>query len=384
MASIESVKALFETSFGYDDCRVWKAPGRVNLIGEHTDYNGGLVLPCAIDKFTFVAMAPNDRRTIRVVSDRFPNDLISVDVSEVHHAARQSSWSQYVLAVFATLIHHGHKIEQGFDIAITSDVPDGAGLSSSAALEVALAAALNDYFAFNLSSEKIALYGQFSENHFVDCQCGIMDQMVIACAQKDSAMLLDCRSLKSLAVNLPSDVSIFIVHSGVRRGLVESSYNERRAQCTAAAKILGVEFLCDANEAELNAHRDIMPNLIFRRARHVITENQRCRDFVTAMQSGSYAELWAHLKASHESLRSDYEVSVWQVDLLVALLNQALGSQGAARMTGGGFGGCIVALAPSEFEYEIKTKILPAYTVETGLTPQMWQVHAASGVCGEV
>ena len=383
MASIESVKALFETSFGGDECRVWKAPGRVNLIGEHTDYNGGFVLPCAIDKFTFVALAPNDRRVIRVVSERFPNELISVDVSDVHHAARQTSWSQYVLAVFATFIHHGHKIEQGFDIAITSDVPDGAGLSSSAALEVALGAALNDYFALNLSTAKIALYGQFAENHFVDCQCGIMDQMVVACAQQDSAMLLDCRSLESLAVNLPSDVSIFIVHSGVRRGLVESAYNERRAQCTEAAKILGVEFLCDAKEAELDAHRDIMPDLIFRRARHVITENQRCRNFVKAMQSGSNIELWAYLKASHDSLRSDYEVSVWQVDLLVNLLNQALGSRGAARMTGGGFGGCIVALAPSDFAHEIKTKILPDYIAETNLSPQMWQVQAASGVRGE-
>ena len=383
MASLESVQALFETSFGYDECRVWKAPGRVNLIGEHTDYNGGFVLPCAIDKFTFVAIAPNGLRAIRVVSERFPNDLISVDVGNVNDAARQSNWSQYVLAVFATFMHHGHKIEQGFDIAITSDVPDGAGLSSSAALEVALAAALNDHFALNLSRETLALYGQFAENHFVDCQCGIMDQMVVACAERDAAMLLDCRSLESFAVNLPRDVSIFIVHSGVRRGLVESAYNERRAQCTAAAEMLDVEFLCDAKEATLNAHREMMPDLIFRRARHVITENQRCRNFVQAMQSGSHAELWNYLRASHESLRSDYEVSVWQVDLLVTLLNQALGSCGAARMTGGGFGGCVVALAPSDFEHQIKTQILPAYIAETSLAPQMWQVHAASGVRAE-
>ena len=373
------VVELFTQRFQYRPESVWRAPGRVNLIGEHTDYNGGHVLPCALDLSTEVALASNRSDMVRIVSQRFPAETVAFALKDAAAHARTPHWSRYVSAVVAALQDHGHQVG-GCDLAITSTVPDGAGLSSSAALEVALSSSISHRFSLSLGLDDIAKIGQYAENRFVDCQCGIMDQLASASASHKHALLLACKSLKTRPIPLPTSHDIFVIHSGIRRGLVDSEYNQRRVECEAAARALGVSHLCDASMASLERIRTSLSEVVFRRARHVISEDQRCLKMARMLEEKRTDELESLMLQSHESLRDDFEVSVPAIDLLVDRLAHLLGSDGGVRMTGGGFGGCIVVLAPTDVEQTIRSDVLPWYHSATGHQPTLWHVQSADGV----
>ena len=342
----QRVVAAFAEAFDAAPDLIAQAPGRVNLIGEHTDYNDGFVLPCAIDFQTLVALRRRPDRRVRIAAADYPGaiDAFGLDTP----IARQDKlpWANYVRGVFAMLQQRGHALG-GADIAIAGNVPREAGLSSSAALEVAVAQALKSAFALNdLGPTELALVAQQAENQFVGCQCGVMDQLISARAEAGHALLIDCRSLAVEAVSLPPDVAVMIVHSHVRRGLVDSEYNLRRLQCEAAARQLGVPALRDATLEQLQTRRSAFDATTWRRAHHVVTENARTLAARDALAHGDLATMGRLMAASHESMRHDFEITVPAIDRLVEILQGATGKRGGARMTGGGFGGCVVALMP--------------------------------------
>ena len=338
----ERATAAYIAAFGEKPHRVAYAPGRVNLIGEHTDYNDGFVLPCAIDRGTAVAIGYSEAGAadakIRVTSADY-GEGDSFDPGAPFLPA--TGWRTHVRAIAAVLRARGIAIG-GARIAIAGDVPQGAGLSSSASLGVALAAALDRQDA--LDHTTLALIAQAAENDFVGCACGNMDQLIAAHGQPGAALLIDCRSLATTPVPLPDDMAVLIVHSGITRGLVDSAYNERRAACEAVAAQLGVAALRDIDLPALRAAEPTLDPLTHRRARHVVSENARTLAMAAALTASEWPIIAALMAASHASMRDDFEITLPEIDQLVATLADATGGVGGARMTGGGFGGCVVAL----------------------------------------
>lgn len=328
----------FAQGFGGAPSGVVRAPGRVNLIGDHTDYNDGLVLPIAIARETRVAWRATGTRQLRVIALDAGREQDAFAIGP--EPSRIGGWRDYVRGTVDAAYRRGLPLA-GAELAIAGDIPQGSGLSSSASLEIALLHALAAAAgARNPASVELALAAQDAENAFVGTRCGIMDQLVIAAAQPDTALLIDCRSLDSVATRLPPDWAVLIVQSGVTRGLVEGAYNLRRAQCEEAAAALGIKALRDAREPDL----DRLEPLLRKRAQHVVTENARVVEARDALLGGDLAALGSAMGRSHASLRDDFEVSHPQVDRLVALLQSVIGSEGGARMTGGGFGGAVVAV----------------------------------------
>ena len=370
--------ASFTQAFGVAPQAAFRAPGRVNLIGEHTDYNDGFVLPCAIDYETQIAATPRDDATVRVVAcdygdalDEFRLDLPVVPRPDV-------PWANYVRGVLAMLQQDGVAL-RGADLAIAGNVPQGAGLSSSAALEVAVAQAFNTMQSLGLDATALALLAQRAENCFVGCQCGIMDQLISARGEAGHALLIDCRTLQARPVPLPDDLAVLIVHSRVARGLVDSAYNERRRQCEAAARHYGVQALRDLDLAALQAGAAGLDPLVLRRARHIVTENQRTLDAADALAAGDLPRLGALMAASHASMRDDFEITVPAIDELVAIAQRAIGTEGGARMTGGGFGGCVVALMPVTRVASVRACIDADYRAPGGERATVWVCRAQGG-----
>lgn len=342
---IARVTAAFVAQYGCVPDLLVAAPGRVNLIGDHTDYNDGLVLPAAIDYESILAIgdAPEEGDMIHAIAVDYNHapDALSASAPFAH---QHDEWKNHLRGVVASMAARG-LVPKAARLAFAGNVPQGAGLSSSASLNVVLAKgfAAHNQFA-DLGPTDIAKIARASENDFVGCACGIMDQLVSARAVADSALLIDCRSLDATPVTLPDDWAIVVMNSHIRRELVTSAYNQRRAQCMAAAAHFGVPMLRDVTMAMLHDARHAMDDLIFRRARHVITENQRVLDSIAAIAAGDMAMISRQMAASHASLRDDFAVSVAGIDELVADLSAFLGEQAGVRMTGGGFGGCVVAL----------------------------------------
>jgi len=367
---------------------VVRAPGRVNLIGEHTDYNDGFVLPCAIDYQTLVAIRPRGDARVRVVASDFGDaqDQFELGAALPHHP--DLAWANYVRGVLHTLWGRGLPL-RGADIAIAGDVPQGAGLSSSASLEVALIEAFNRSQPLGLDPSTVALIAQQAENEFVGCQCGIMDQLISARGRAGHALLIDCRTLDARPVPLPADLAVMIIHSRVARGLVESAYNERRAQCTAAAAHFGVPALRDLDESALASDGDApggmgdraaaLDPVVRRRARHVLSENRRTLEAADALAAGDLVRLGRLMAESHASMRDDFQITVPAVDELVAIAQAAIGPQGGARMTGGGFGGCVVALMPRAQAPAVQAAVLAQYRSPEGLPPLVWVCRATDG-----
>jgi len=329
------------------------APGRVNLIGEHTDYNEGFVLPCALELGTAVAMAP--RTDDRIVAVSTSGTTVHRDefwLGDVPAPLPRGAWSNYLRGMVAAVRAAGHGVS-GMDLAIVGNVPQGAGLSSSASLSVALgklllAVAGNEPPSNAASLTQIARWAQWTEHHYAGCLCGIMDQMAAAVAAPAEAILLDCRDLTVERIALPREWRVLIVDSGIRRELVAGEYNQRRLQCEAAARHYGVTSLRELQPTQLSMQRQSLDELTFRRARHVVTENARVLQAANALKTGDLRSFGAALRASHESLRTDFEVTVPEVDHLAGELNALIArhaeGRGGARMTGGGFGGCVIAV----------------------------------------
>lgn len=337
---IDRLHRLFRDSYGAAPTLSARAPGRVNLIGEHTDYNDGFVLPCAIGRQTMVAVRPRADRTVHIVAGDLDGATTSFALDAIQ-PDQSAPWSNYVRGMASLLQAEGFDFP-GVDMAILGDMPQGAGLSSSAALEnasgLAFAALAGQP---DIDRTKLALLGQRCEHEFAGCQCGIMDQLVSARAEAGSALLIDCRSLVTTPVAIPEDAAILIVHSGISRGLVDGEYNERRTQCEAAAAHFGVRALRDLDVLPPQGSLDAVA---WRRARHVISENARTQAAADALRAGDFRLLGDLMAQSHVSMRDDFEITLAAIDRLVAILATAIGDQGGARMTGGGFGGAVVAV----------------------------------------
>ena len=365
----------FQHAYGKLPTVVCRAPGRVNLIGEHTDYNDGLVLPIAIDRSVAVAAAPRDDGVVRIYAEQFA----ARDEWKVAAPRRtgRREWRDYVRGVAWALLDSGARIG-GADMAIDGDLPLGAGLSSSAALELAVAGAFCAASGVEIERRKLALLCQQAENVFVGVQCGIMDQFASSLGRAGDALLIDCRSLDVEWVPLRWEdrgLAIVVVDSKVPRRLAETPYNERREECARAAKCLGVASLRDASEADVGR----LPDPLLRRARHVVRENGRVTKAVDALTGRDPQRFGALMYESHESLRDDFEASCPELDLLVHLARSARGVLGA-RLTGAGFGGCTVSLVQADALHDFQRDVLAPYRAETGLEAEMTVCLPADGL----
>ena len=373
------VESAFARHFGSAPTLQLRAPGRVNLIGEHTDYNDGFVLPCAIDFETRIAAGPRSDRQVRVLACDYGEALDQFSLDAPIEPRGDALWANYVRGVVKTLLARGLPL-QGLDLAVAGNVPQGAGLSSSASLEVAVALAFKAMQGLDsVSATDIALIAQQAENQFVGVNCGIMDQLISARGEHGHALLIDCRSLELRPVPLPQGLAVMIVHSHVQRGLVDGEYNTRRAQCEAAASHYGVKALRDVDLAQLEHEARGLDPLVFRRARHIVTENQRTLDAADALAAGDLAQLGRLMAASHASMRDDFEITVPPIDQLVAILQDAIGGTGGARMTGGGFGGCVVALLPEAQVAAAQLAVATHYRAPSGDPATVYVCHAMAG-----
>ncbi len=377
---LEKVRSVFKEHYQTHPTIVARAPGRVNLIGEHTDYNDGFVLPCAIDYQTVIAASPRPDLLVRVLAVDMQNEQDEFVITKTIIPSKEKPWSNYIRAVVQMLVNDGFKLS-GADLVISGNVPQGAGLSSSASLEVAVAQTFKSLYDLNdLSTTKMALLAQRAENEYVGCKCGIMDQLISAQGLAHHALLIDCRSLLTQAVHIPEDLAVMIVHSNVQRGLVDSEYNTRRKQCEAAARHYQVKALRDIDYATLTQNRGQLDELIFKRARHVVSENQRTLDAAKALAQNDIQSMGLLMAQSHASMRDDFEITVPAIDQLVAILQNAIGPVGGARMTGGGFGGCVVALMPQHLVEKASLAVLENYKAPNGRAATIYVCNAQNGV----
>ena len=360
--------------------RFFRAPGRVNLIGEHTDYNDGFVLPAALDFETVVAALPRPDTTVEVIAvDSNDRDVFRLEGTIAPHPAK--TWANYVRGVALALRRRGYTL-RGLSMAVAGNVPLRGGLSSSASLEMAVGYALLSMSHLPIEGVTLAQCGQEAEHEFVGVQCGIMDQFIAALGQPGHALLIDCRTLEYRPVPLPAHAVLVIADSGVQRGLVTSEYNTRRRECEAAAAHFGVPALRDVDEATFRRHADRLPPRIRRRARHVITENARTLALADALADGEMARVGPLMAESHRSMRDDFEITVPAIDALVEIMQSVPGVYGA-RMTGGGFGGCCVALAPADVAPAVQEAIERHYPPQTGHRATVYLCRASAGA-GEV
>jgi len=369
----QSVINRFEQLFDEPPAFVVRAPGRVNLIGEHTDYNDGFVLPMAINRAAWIALRPRRDGLVRIHALNF-DDVAEIDLSAMHH--EDEGWREYVKGVAYILSEEWNLT--GWEGVLAGDVPIGAGLSSSAAVELAAARAFAAVGDLPWDAAHMARVGQRAENEWVGVNCGIMDQMISAAGRRDHALLIDCRSLETQAVPLPAGTVVVVLDTATRRGLVDSAYNERRAQCEAAAAFFGVPALRDVDMETFRAGSERLDPVARRRARHVISENARTLAAAEAMRRGDAAELGRLMNASHVSMRDDFEISREEMDTMVALAQAEPACYGA-RMTGGGFGGAAVALVRASDVETFVTSVSDGYRRITGLEPQIYICTATDG-----
>ena len=372
-ADIAALRQAFERQFGRQAELIAEAPGRVNLIGEHTDYNAGFVLPAAIDRTVAVALAHRDDDVIRAYSlDYDQRDEFQAGC--VRRFAGSRGWRDYLRGVVWALADSQYAIV-GADIAIAGDVPKGAGLSSSAAIEVALAGGLTAIAEIEIDRRLLAVLCQRAENFFVGVQSGIMDQYAAGVGQAGHALLIDCRSLEAEPVPLPPGIAIVVVDSKVARRLAETPYNRRREECAEAARTLGVDSLRDATIEMLSR----LSGDLLKRARHVVTENARVLAAAEALRTGDLDRLGALMAESHASMRDDFEASSPEIDLLVELARQANGVIGA-RVTGAGWGGCTVNLVREDAVDTFAAQVAGEYARRTGLAAEVHVCRAVDGL----
>ncbi|MBB3323192.1 MULTISPECIES: galactokinase [Atlantibacter] len=378
MSLKDKTQSLFADAFGYPATHTIQAPGRVNLIGEHTDYNDGFVLPCAIDYQTVISCAARDDRQVRVIAADYDNqiDEFSLDAPILSHDSQQ--WSNYVRGVVKHLQQRNRNFG-GADLVISGNVPQGAGLSSSASLEVAVGTVFQQLYHLPLDGAQIALNGQEAENQFVGCNCGIMDQLISALGKKDHALLIDCRSLGTKAVPMPEGVAVVIINSNFKRTLVGSEYNTRREQCETGARFFTQKALRDVKLEQFNAVANELDPVVAKRVRHVLTENARTVEAADALARGDLKRMGVLMAESHASMRDDFEITVPQIDTLVEIVKDVIGDEGGVRMTGGGFGGCIVALMPDALVPAVKEAVANQYQAKTGIKETFYVCKASEG-----
>lgn len=375
----EALAAGFEKAYGSRPA-IFRAPGRVNLIGEHTDYNDGFVMPAAIPMSTLAAVAPRADGKLKIRSAQF-NDEVEFPIEGLNGGPRHH-WSDYVRGVAGVIQAMGHKL-QGASLMVDSDVPLGSGLSSSAALEVSTALAIASVSGITLDPLTVAKLSQRAEHEYAGTHCGIMDQFIAAFGRAEHALMLDCRSLAYELLPLASDVRLVVCNTMVKHELAGGEYNKRRADCEAGVKALqkhlsNITALRDVTIDELERYKDELPERVYRRCRHVVTEDQRVTDSAVALKAGDLNKFGELMYASHNSLSDDYEVTCDELVLMVNLASKIDGVYGA-RMTGGGFGGCTVNLVEAEAAERFQTTIASEYEAKTGKKPAVYICSAADG-----
>lgn len=371
------ISRRFQELYG-QGCKIFRAPGRINLIGEHTDYNQGFVMPVAIEMSCWVAISPTADRTVEVHSCNLREDR----VFDLDQPRRLDDWSDYVQGVALMLEKSGYHL-QGAKMLVWSDVPIGAGLSSSAALEIAAGMALLDTQLAPCDPLQLALACQRAENEYVGARCGIMDQFIASHGRSGHAVMLDCRSLQHRFLPVPPSACLVICNSMVKHKIAAGEYNRRRAECEEAVQGLstvlpGLNALRDLSLIDLERFRDLLSPTIHKRCRHVVTENQRVGEAAAALEQHDLARLGELMAASHRSLRDDYEVSCPELDLLVETAVQIAGVHGS-RMTGGGFGGCTVNVVSREAVAGFVEMIASIYCKQTDVTPEIYVSTASAG-----
>lgn len=380
--SIQKFKEIYGSG---DEYRAYFAPGRVNLIGEHTDYNGGHVFPCALTLGTYAVVRDRDDRRLRFYSMNFSSfGVIESDLDDLV-PSKSASWTNYPKGVMWAFEKRGYKLTHGLDILIFGDIPNGSGLSSSASLETLTGLILKDTFGFDqITMTDIALIGQDSENNFNGCNCGIMDQFASAMGKKDHAIFLDTNTLnyEYAPVSLP-DARIVITNSKVKHSLVDSAYNDRRNECEAALKelqsVTDIRTLGNLTEEEYEAHKDAIKDPVRqKRAKHAVYENQRTIRAAEALKNNQTELFGKLMNASHESLKNDYEVSCEEIDILVELAQEMPGVLGS-RITGGGFGGCTVSIVKNEAIDDFIDSIGKAYQKKVGHSAEFYVVDIGDG-----
>ncbi|MDR0124016.1 galactokinase [Bacillus sp. LLTC93] len=364
MDMIDRLRAAFHQQFGdKEELRYFFAPGRVNLIGEHTDYNGGHVFPCALTLGTYAAGAKRSDGRVRMYSLNFEEDGVKeFDLFEIAYA-ESDGWANYPKGVFNQFIEAGMDIKEGFDIVYGGNIPNGAGLSSSASIELVTAVLINEWSSFGISPVDLALLSQRAENDFIGVNCGIMDQFSIALGKEDHAILLNCDTLAfEYSPFRQEGLALVIANTNKKRALADSKYNERRSECQSALnnlrKEIDIAHLCELTAEEFAQHAHLIQDETCRkRARHVVTENERTMKAVNFLKDDKMEELGALMKASHLSLKNDYEVTGLELDALAEAAWLHPGTIGS-RMTGAGFGGCTISI--------VKEELLDSFIEETG------------------
>jgi len=373
----EQVANRFHELYG-EACRIFHAPGRINLIGEHTDYNNGFVMPAAIVLSCWVAIAPADNRAIQVHSVNFKESR----VFNLDRPRRLGEWSDYVQGVAIMLERSGYRLP-GAKMLVWSDVPIGSGLSSSASLEIATGLALLDTQPSPCDRARLALACQRAENEFVGARCGIMDQFISSQGKAGHALMLDCRSLEPRFIPFPEDLCLVICNSLVKHDMAAGEYNRRRAECEEGVRLLSAQIpylvsLRDLSLGDLERFRELLPATIYKRCLHVVTENQRVVAAAAALEQNKLQQLGELMAESHRSLRDEYEVSCPELDLLVEVAGQTVGVHGA-RMTGGGFGGCTINVVSRRAAAQVAETIARKYKVQTGVAPEIYVSSASEG-----
>ena len=381
----ENVLAKFKELFGGEgEIGVYFAPGRVNMIGEHTDYNGGHVFPCALTIGTYgVARKRNDKK-LRFYSMNFEQLGVLESSVENLKPEKEADWTNYPKGVMWAFGEKGMKVEQGMDLVLFGNIPNGSGLSSSASVEVLTGFILRDMFGFDVTNQDLALIGQYSENNYNGCNCGIMDQFASAMGKKDNAIFLDCNTLEFEYAPIVLDgAKIVVTNSMVKHSLVTSAYNDRRNESAQALKdlqtVTDIKTLGDLTDEEFDKHQDAIKDEVARkRGKHAVYENQRTIAAVKALKANDITTFGKLMNASHVSLRDDYETSCPEVDVLVDEAWKIPGVIGS-RITGGGFGGCTVSIVKDEAVDEFKEKLTKAYEEKVGKTPEFYVVSIGDG-----
>ena len=376
MHQAEIIGQIFKQQFNVDPEVICYAPGRVNLLGDHTDYNDGFVLPAAIDVGTTIAASRRDDSQVVAFAEGYSTEVDCFSLENITFSQAEM-WRNYVRGTLKCLRETNSDFG-GVNLAIVGNVPQGAGLSSSASFEMAILKTIVDLYRLDLEGVAAALLGQRAENEFVGCNCGIMDQLVSSLGLEGHAMLLDCRSLTYEDAPIPAGMVILVVNSNVQRGLVDSEYNARRQQCEEVVRVLDVRALRDVSLEQLNEAGNLSEEQ-YRRARHVITENARTVAAMTAMQASDIKTLGSLMGQSHDSLRDDYEVTTKELDGLVSIIKGVIGDAGGVRMTGGGFGGCVVALIPADLESAVIAAVGVQYSPQFGLEAEVYRCMASTG-----
>lgn len=377
----KKLKHQFKQIFNKDEGNTYFSPGRVNLIGEHIDYNGGSVLPTAISFGSYGVAAKRDDDLIRIYSQGFSSEIHTLKIG-TYKKDNDHQWMDYIKGVLAIFASEGIHLKVGFDLYIESDLPIGAGLSSSASIELLIATIINTEYHLNLSRKTLVSIGKKVENEFIGVNSGIMDQFAVAFGKKNQAILLNTETLDFQHIPLHlAPYQLVIINTNKKRTLADSKYNERYMECQEALSILKsryqVKHLCAVTLTELEVAKQFLPKTIYQRAKHVITEQQRTLDAVDALKQNDIKRFGQLLNASHRSLRDDYEVTGIELDTLVEAA-QTAGALGA-RMTGAGFGGCVVALIHQEQIDQFVESVQKTYTVKIGYAPSFYPVEAVDG-----